>query len=251
MKPKERGIPWFETAFGRLYPLVYAHRDDDSAFREIEGLTRLLHLSGSRLKTLDVCCGAGRHTEALEGLGLDVLGIDLSMVLLEKGASRPVLRGRVVQADMRALPFGTGFELLTNLFTSFGYFSEDGDNEQALCEMARVLVPGGRLVLDHMNRPAVERGLVPEDSEERDGLKIRRTRKIEGKRVKKEIHVDIIAEGEHIHLQEDVRLYTPSEMQGLLEAAGLEDVRYYGDFDGGALTMESPRMIALAVKKGI
>jgi SAM-dependent methyltransferase len=250
-KAEERGIHWFETAFGRLYPLVYAHRDDDSASREIECLGRWLNLTGTRLKTLDVCCGTGRHTEALAGMGLDVTGMDLSMVLLTRGAARPGLTGCLVRAEMRALPFGSEFDLVTNLFTSFGYFSDDRDNEQALREMARVLVPDGRLVLDHMNRTAVESKLVHEDSETRDGLRIRQARRIEGNRMKKEIDVEIIADGERIHLVEDVRLYSPAEMRCLLEASGLEEIGLYGDFDGGALRGSSPRMIAVAAKKGI
>ncbi len=248
---KKPGGEWFEAAFGGLYPMVYAHRDDAAALEEVKGLAGVLELSkgGGRLRTLDVCCGAGRHTEALAGLCLEVLGIDLSMVLLEQAVGRPGLAGRLARADIRALPFVMNFDLVTNLFTSFGYFIEEGENEHALAEMVRVLVPGGRLILDHINRAALEKNLVPEDTKQRDGFEIRQRRRIEGDRIIKEI--DITGEdGRRIHLLENVRLYRPAQMKTLFERAGLERVRFYGGLGGAHFHPGASRMVAVAKKRG-
>jgi ubiquinone/menaquinone biosynthesis C-methylase UbiE len=239
---------WYKAAFGPFYSLVYAHRDDESAAREAEHIVGLLGLSGSNARVLDVCCGAGRHMAALARMGLDVWGVDLSPPLLGEASERPEASGRIVRADMRQLPFPQEFGAVFNLFTSFGYFTDDADNEKALSEMARVLSPGGRVLIDHMNRPAVERAL-GEDAREDGGVTIHQKRWIEGSRIMKQIQVETDAR-ENVSITENVRLYGPDEMAAMLERNGFTNVALHGSFDGGELTEESDRMIAAAERKG-
>ncbi len=57
------------------------------------------------------------------------------------------LRGRLFRGDARAVPFGDGsFDAVLNLFSSFGYFGEQGDG-QVLGEIARLVRPGGQVVI--------------------------------------------------------------------------------------------------------
>jgi ubiquinone/menaquinone biosynthesis C-methylase UbiE len=57
-----------------------------------------------------------------------------------------------VQGDYRELPFAAErFDAVVNLFTSFGFFGEEGDL-QALREFRRVLRPERALVLETMHR---------------------------------------------------------------------------------------------------
>lgn len=239
---------WYEDAFDELYPLLYGHRDDDSAAREVAALLQLLGL-GKAVRLLDVCCGAGRHMSAFSDAGLDVYGVDLSCAMLGRACCRQSLADRLVRADIRALPFPPQFDAVVNLFTSFGYFREDAANSAALAEMARVLRPGGRLVIDHINRAGLERSLVPEDETTLSGAGIHRRRWIKANRIRKETVVQ--RDGmEPVRILEDVRLYSPQEMSAMMEQAGLERLSFFGSFDGGALSENSERMIALANKPG-
>ena len=52
---------------------------------------------------------------------------------------------------MRALAFERDFAGVYSYFTSFGYFSDE-ENERCSANVARALEPGGRLLLDMMNR---------------------------------------------------------------------------------------------------
>lgn len=239
--------PWFETAFGDLYALLYAHRDEDSAARETAELLSALGSQPIRGPVLDLCCGAGRHLAALRTQSLRVVGMDLSPQLLALAAARDGLLGHLVRGDMRRLPFGTIFVLVVNLFTSFGYFPTDAENEAALVEMARVLRPGGRLVIDHIHRAHIERTLVPYDQHTVGGVIIEQRRGIRAARVEKRIDLSF-PDGRTRRLLESVRIFTPDEMKSLMRTAGFERIRLCGTFAGDPLTEQSARMIAIGEK---
>lgn len=181
-------------------------------------------------RVLDLCCGAGRHLIPMRESGLDAVGLDLSMELLTHGK----LGGGAVRADARAIPFADArFDCVTNLFSSFGYFPDDAAHHKVLNEIARVLKPGGRLVIDHMNARTVIEGLVPESSETRDELTLKQTRRYEpdSKRVIKEI--EYIPHNQPTRRwHESVRLFTPNELDELLNQSGFTIQARYGDLDG-------------------
>lgn len=231
--------PWYVEAFRSDYRDVYAHRDLPSAREEVRWLAGDV-LAAVEGPVLDDCCGFGRHSVALAERGFRVVGIDLSNDLLRAArqleAESPHavrLRGRLAQADMRALPFGDGvFGAVVNLFTSFGYLGDEGDG-RALGEMARVLAPGGVLVMDLMNPEAVRRGLVPRSREERAGAVLEAERRLEdgGRRVVKEVRLTL-AGGERRSWTERVRMFEPGELDARLRDLGLTVLRRAGDFSG-------------------
>ncbi len=238
----DRTTPWYERSFGDRYRLLYAHRDDASARREIDALVETMGLAAG-CRVLDICCGAGRHLAALAAAGFDVWGVDLSEELLAEAAGRPGGADRLVMADMRRLPFLPNFDAAVNLFTSFGYFESDEENLAALRSMARCLKPGGVLALDHAHRDYLQRTLQPHSVERRGDVTVTADRRIENDRVIK--HVAVTASGVDERFVESVRLYRSDEMRCLFERAGLTNVRVVGSFDGGELTAESDRMITL------
>ena len=246
--------PWYVEAFRSDYREVYAHRDLAAAREEVRWLVEGV-LSGTRGVVLDDCCGFGRHSVAMSERGLDVVGIDLSFDLLrgaraleEESDAAALLRGRLAQADMRALPFADGvFGAVVNLFTSFGYLGDEGD-AQALAEMARVLAPGRTLVMDLMTPAAIRRGLVPRSREERDGIVLEAERRLQddGRRVVKEVRMTM-PDGAERSWREEVRMFEPDELDELLGAAGLEVQGRAGDFSGREFDpVEATRQIVVA-----
>ncbi len=238
---------WFRTSFGELYPILYPGRDDASAACEIERLVTLLALAGSRARVLDLGCGHGRHAVALRRLGLRVTGLDLSPELLALARQRGELDGQLVRGDLRAIPLRAAFDVVLSLFTSFGYFLEDSENERAAQEMARVLRPGGRAVIDHIHRCSLVQTLVPENTWQGAGFRVTQRRYISGSRVCKEIIVTW-DDGRVTRLEESVRLYSPEEMAALLARVGFQDVRFFGSFGGDPLRSDAQRMIAVGRK---
>lgn len=245
------GAPWYVEAFRSEYREVYPHRDLPSARLEVAALCA----QGIRGRVLDLCCGFGRHTLALLERGLDTYGLDLSPELLESATGLPGaerLRGRLLLADARAVPLrSASFDALLNLFSSFGYFGDEGDRA-LLAQAARVLRPGGRAVFDLMNAARVRASLVPRSQSERGGWSVLEQRSLAqgGRVVRKDVELRG-AEGARRTWREEVRLYEPADIEALLREAGLELVRFAGDFEGGPFGAQSARMLAWAERRAV
>jgi SAM-dependent methyltransferase len=93
--------------------------------------------------TLDVGCGEGRLTRDLTALGHHVVGIDSSPSMLEAGRSEDP-GGEYVVGDAAELPFPDGH---ADLVVAFMSLMDVDDMPEAVRQLARVLEPGGRLVL--------------------------------------------------------------------------------------------------------
>jgi SAM-dependent methyltransferase len=233
---------WFKHWFGEAYLAIYPHRDEAEAERVVALLAaRGIGEPGQRI--LDLACGPGRHERALARRGAWVLGYDLSSALLRR--AREAGARRLVRGDMRALALrGGGFDAVVNLFTSFGYFEEDSESARVLVEVARVLRPGGRIVLDYLNAPAVRGDLVPRDERVVEGRTViqERTLSTDGRFVVKRIRVA----GEAMEFVEQVRLFERKDLEAMLAAAGLVVREALGDYHGAPYDARSPRLILVA-----
>lgn len=242
---------WYKRAFNADYSNIYSHRDDHSAASEVAWATAKL---GTTLQEpiLDLCCGNGRHTEALIAQGHNVHSLDLSIPLLIQAASRKVKSPQFTCADMRALPFaGETFGAVFSFFTSFGYFQADSENTIVVREIARVLRPGGVVFFDFLNADYVKKTLVPFSRDEKDGSLLIQERSItaDGKRVEKQITFSRPNQSNECYT-ESVRLFTQSELCHIFDQAGLTVQKVFGGFDGRAFDEDSPRLLCFSQKMG-
>lgn len=234
---------WFEQWFGEEYLRLYRHRDDAEAEQVAELITR--HVSVRDRWVLDLACGPGRHAGQFARRGATVVGFDLSLPLLSRARHRSEPPRALVRGDMRMLPFaGDRFDVVVNLFTSFGYFSSDAQHRLVLNEARRVLRQGGIFVLDYFNSALVRRDLVPveERSVGRQRVVIERRITEDDRFVIKEIH--LVDDGRRF--LERVRLFTRDELRALLREAGLTVRHMFGDYDGSPAADGAPRVILMA-----
>jgi demethylmenaquinone methyltransferase/2-methoxy-6-polyprenyl-1,4-benzoquinol methylase len=99
-------------------------------------------------RVLDLACGTGDLTGAAAQRAHRVVGLDITHRMLQLAASRCGVG--FVTGDMLALPFGDArFDVVT---TGYGLRNVP-DLSQAIREIRRVLVPGGRLLALDFNRP--------------------------------------------------------------------------------------------------
>ena len=252
--------PWYETLFerdwydlfakgGPSYPDedgAYARRDDaEAAFIE-----RALALPAAG-DILDLCCGFGRHSVRLAQRGHRVTGVDLSAYNLTLAAENAAELGVEVnwrEADMRdtGLP-GASQDAVINIFSAFGYFDDEG-NQRVLDEVARVLRPGGRFLIDLINRDSLMRRFEPRSWARRhDGSVLLQQHEFDTASGTVATHWEVIgANGERTARSFTVRVYTPQELAPRMALAGLEVEDAWGGLDGSALTMDSHRLVVLA-----
>ena len=121
---------------------------------------------GAGCGALDVGCGAGLMAVQLACRGIQVTATDSSgaMVELARRESEHALvadRMRIVQADAHALPFSSeSFELVVAL----GLLPWARDPARVVAEMARVLKPGGWLILTADNRQRLNAVVEPREN---------------------------------------------------------------------------------------
>ena len=242
---KSQEADWFEEWFGEDYLRIYQHRDESEAERAIELIAA--HLPGGEIRgVLDLACGAGRHSKPLCERWWTV-GLDLSAALL-RVARRDTPDAPYVRADMRELPFADeSFDLVVNLFTSFGYFEDDREHARVLARVRDAMKQDGTFVIDFLNASQVRRNLVPYDERVENGVTIEQSRTItpDDRFVEKTIRLREKGR-EYV---ERVRLLSAGDLERLLEAAGFDVVHCFGDYSGARWSENSPRTILFASRK--
>jgi len=113
------------------------------------------------------------------------------------------------------------------------------ENLKVLREIYRCLQPGGKFLIDYINRSYLEENLVPEDTFCINGKKIvsKRYFSSDGLRVEKDI---LLIEGdERKTYHESVRLFTVEELKNLMERAGFVNTACHGGLKGEKLPHSS------------
>ena len=244
-------VPWWDVYFDELYLRMFKTiLTPERTAQEVAGVMALLDLvPGSHI--LDLCCGQGRHAVPLAQAGHRLTGLDRSAYLLAQAKSASDAAGvevEWVRGDMRHLPWTEQFDACLSLFSAFGYFEDDAENEQVLAEVQRSLKPGGVFFLDVSNRDYCLLRLWPNS-----------WRHVGRAAVLEETTFDALTSrftttftwaegGKWESLTHSVRHYTASELTGMLERAGLAPVAYYGDFEGEEFDFYSSRLIVIAEK---
>ena len=245
---------WTKKFFGEDYARAYPR--DDLTESQVKGAMELLGIARPPpLRVLDLACGYGRHTLSLHKQGFHAFGLDNAWNLLERAGRDTQSAGLGIAppftcADMRVLPYASeAFDAVVSLFTSFGYFDDEADDQAVLKEIARVLKPGGRFFLDILNKEWLMAHFDERFWEEGEGAKLLNEMVFDYERGRLNTKRTIIPdEGERSELYSSIRLYTLAEMTRMLRTAGLTHRKAYGDYAGKRYDMEGFRMIVVAEK---
>lgn len=244
-------MPWWDLHFDDLYLRMHETiLTPERTLQEVVGVKTLLSLR-PRSRILDLCCGQGRHSVPLAQAGYRVTGLDRSaylMGLAQKTAQEAGAEVQWVRGDMRYLPWRGAFDVCLNLFTSFGYFEEEAENQRVLNEIHRALKPRGAFLLDVSNRDYYLLRLWP-----------RAWRRHRRAIILEEVDFDprdcrfrmtfTWMEGEKREsLTHSIRHYTAPELSAMLRAAGFRSTAIYGDYDGSEFDLYSKRLIVVARK---
>jgi len=150
---KKKTKPWYEEVFDEDFLRTLPFTTPEQTAREIAFIRQsLAPPKGGEL--LDIGCGYGRHALELAQLGFRLTGLDLSLPMLIRAADQAQRRGltvNFVHADMREMTFNGQFDGAYCMLSSFGYFDEE-TNLRVATAICKALKPGGKLLLDIINR---------------------------------------------------------------------------------------------------
>jgi SAM-dependent methyltransferase len=150
---KKRAKPWYEEVFDEDFLRTLPFMTPEQTAREVSFIREALSPPAGG-EVLDVGCGYGRHALELAQQGLRLTGLDLSLPMLIRAADHAQKRGlpvNFVHADMREMTYNGQFDAAYCMLSSFGYFDEE-TNLRVATAICRALKPGGRFLLDIINR---------------------------------------------------------------------------------------------------
>jgi len=243
---------WFDDKnfWKKLYPFLFAPEQFEKAQEEVEKILCLTSFRGDSV--LDLCCGPGRHAILMAKRGLSVTGVDKSPFLLRKArerARKENIRVKWKQQDMRHFLLPESFDLILSMFTSFGYFDTQEDDEKVLSNVFQSLKSQGTFIVDVVGKEILAKIYQPIHAKDLpDGsLLVERHEIVEDwSRIKNEW---IVVKEETVYrFKFDLRVYSGQELKERLVEAGFSEVHLYGDLDGNPYSPEAKRLIATAKK---
>jgi D-alanine-D-alanine ligase len=228
---------WWREIFNHLYLKTDGDvvGDDTLTVREIDLFSDAAGLTKDD-RILDVCCGQGRHTLELARRGFTAEGLDRSHYLVQKAraaAKREGLDVRFKEGDARRLPYRPDtFDAVMILGNSFGYFESGEDDRVVLSEVARVLKPGGRVLID-----ISDGGYLRDNFQKRSWEWIDKKHFVCRERSLSADGARLISREVITHVEKGViadqfyaeRLYTGETIRELLTSAGFSDIERHGE----------------------
>jgi len=235
--------PWYTAFFGHDYARFEEHPTTAREVRFLDTVLRPCRDEGAYL--LDLACGMGRHAVALSRKGYRVIGLDLSDVMLGHARKRKS-SVRWVRGDMAGVPLESGScGAVISMFSSIGYFNDESENYHVLSEIARVLRPGGKLVIKTANRDFFMKHAPRQSWFTKGGLTVLEERRFDLVVSRSEVDVTVLEGPQRRAYHHSIRLYTATELAMLLASLDIDTLDVRGDFGGAPLTVDAPHLILI------
>ncbi len=243
-------MAWYENWFNsKYYHILYQNRDEEEAHFFMDNILSFINPK-EKAQILDLACGKGRHSIYLAKKKFNVVGLDLSEESIAHARQFEQPNLEFYSHDMRH-PFRTNyFDMIFNLFTSFGYFDNPKDDLSILKSVEKGLKTNGLFLLDFFNLEYVLQNLVFSERKRLDGIDFHITRKVENGFVKKKI--EFVDAGQKIEHEEKVRAFGLEDFEKLFAQTNLTILKVFGDYALNDFNLEtSPRLILLAQLRNI
>ncbi len=234
---------WFDSPY---YDLLYKERDQEEADMFIHNLVS--HLSPLKnALMLDLACGKGRYSIALNRMGYTVTGIDLSQRKIEAARQNQNKTLTFAMNDMRMPLEPNKYDYIFNLFTSFGYFDNEEENKVVLTNVFNALKSGGIFVLDYVNGQKAAKYLLEKEECTVEDVNFSIYRYVKDNLIIKEIKVmDGVVES---MFAEKVSIFSEEKLREYIVGCGFEILEIYGDYQLNKFEVnKSDRLIFISRK---
>jgi SAM-dependent methyltransferase len=253
LRKKRRSKQWFEEIFDEDYLHTLPFMTPQQTEREVGFLLEALQLpQGGRV--LDIGCGYGRHAMEIAARGYKTVGLDLSLPLLIRAtdaARRVGVNVDFVHGDMREMTFDSEFDGAYCFYTTFGFFDDD-TNRRVAAGIAKALKPGGRFVLEMINRDYLIGDLPCRVWWQGDGCVVLEEVDFNYFTSRLQVQRQIILEsGRQLEQDISIRAYSLHEIGKVLTHAGFRVLEVSGNLDlrGRFYGNESRQLIVVAEKR--
>jgi SAM-dependent methyltransferase len=221
---KEWFADWFDSPY---YHILYKNRDLTEAELFLNNIVSALKIpKGSHI--VDLACGKGRHSVFLNNAGFKVKGVDLSANSIDFARQFENENLHFEVADLRNLCIEPIFDYAFNLFTSFGYFKSDEENQLVLNQFRHCLKSNGILLLDFLNAEKVKLQQNITETKTIEGFTFHLKKVIENQKVIKQISFE--ADNQNYYFQEEVQLLNLSNFEKLFEQTGFKILNVFGNY---------------------
>jgi SAM-dependent methyltransferase len=234
---------WFNSPY---YHILYKNRNYKEAEKFINNLVQNLKIKENS-NVIDIACGSGRHAIHLNKLGLNVIGVDISKNSIANAKKYENNKLKFYIHDIRKVFLPKSFDLAVNLFTSFGYFNTEEEDQIAINSISRNLKERGTLVIDFMNVKKVIPNLVLSEERTIEGIKFSLRRKFKNNFITKDIKFKHLEK--EYSFQEKVKAIDLNKFSELINKSGLKIINIFGDYSLGCFNEEQSDRLILICKK--
>ena len=218
---------------------------------ESEGVIKLLKLKGNEI-ILDIPCGYGRHSIYLAGRGFKVTASDINSKLIKTAKEMSKnLKIEWKKENMLEITYNERFDVLINMFYSFGFFKTDKQNMEALKRFYKSLKPKGKFLMHtDVNILRIKNGKYKfNETRTLKSGKILKIKETFDEKINRIIGSwSIVDKNAEIKKNYSVRVYTEEEFSSMCREVGFKEVKVYGDWKGNKYSNGSEEMIIVAEK---
>jgi SAM-dependent methyltransferase len=229
---------------------LFNQQRQSSTQEEVDKIQNLLHIEGQS-KILDLCCGKGRHSLEFSRRAFDVIGVDRTAAYIEKArleAEKLNLTATFILDDMREYCVPKNFDIIINMFGSFGYFENPDDDRKVVTHMYTSLRAGGKFLIETAGKEILARNFQERGWNEEGDLLILSERKVSQNWSCIETHWIVIQGTKRVEHRVSVRSYSAVELSSLLFDCGFSKVQVYGNLDGSEYNHMAQRLVVVGQK---
>lgn len=243
---------WFDddNFWIRFEPVLFNPERKANAGREVR---KIIDLTGIDIDTevLDLCCGTGRHTVEFARLGYRISGLDRTsayLTQLQRQIREEHMKISVIQKDMRDYREPDKYDLVINLFSSFGYFAKEADNINVLKNVHASLHPGGKFLMDMMGKEILAKIFRERDWNREGDYLVLEERSILNNWNQIENRWIVLRGDRRYEHTFRLWIYSAREISALLLQSGFSNIEVYGNLNGRPYDDEAERLIVVATK---
>lgn len=243
-------MDWFKDLYDEFrMQRGFGSIPDEKTKEEVDFIVNVLNLfEGSRV--LDLFCGIGRHSIELAKRGCKPVGIEYNpeyLNLAREKAKMENITVEFIQGDVRSVDFRTEYNAVIIMHQSFGYFSDEEDR-MVLQNIYKVLKQNGRFLIEILSKDWILQHFVEREVIDVNGIRVEEIRKFDAVASRINFKTERYLQEGIVTKQGSWRIYSASEMTGILEDIGFKYVAGYNDLDKTPLT-KNTRLMRLVFER--